>query len=188
MIQEPPYFGTQTGLVLKALIIDKQKNWRGIQDKTNLEAIEILSSLKELLCNGHLTLTREDCYSIDQELANAYLEYFNVKRNIKPSESDEFKRERDFTLGFMIGISLNVDTMIRTLDLQELDDTAKHLQEPLHDFVSSQNSDVYHRSDCYWVGQIKNANKRFLSEEETRRLRPCKKCRPDIKPNDNRPN
>ncbi len=54
--------------------------------------------------------------------------------------------------------------------------------EPPGRFVANRNSDLYHLTDCKWVGKIKSANLiRFATaaEAESKRFQPCRNCSPE---------
>lgn len=54
--------------------------------------------------------------------------------------------------------------------------------EPAGRFVANRNSELYHLTDCKWVGKIKPANLiRFANagEAESKRFQPCRDCSPE---------
>jgi flagellar biosynthesis protein FlhF len=54
-------------------------------------------------------------------------------------------------------------------------------REPAGRFMANRNSDLYHLTDCKWVGKIKTANLiRFATAEEaeSQRFQPCRNCCP----------
>ena len=180
MQKNPYYWGTKTGILIKSIVIDKKKSWRSIQEKTNLNTIDIIRSIKKLIEDHHIRFTREECYRIDPYILQQYTEYFSPKK-VKTSNSvnvvTKDEEISEFSLGFMLGISAKEEFKRQ----QKIIDAEKQETNPkifVNQYLASRKGTVYHKPTCYWIGQIRKENLITLTGDEILNYRPCKKCKP----------
>lgn len=94
MTEEPRYWGSWKGRVVKAITIDRAQTWLDIKEVTGLSKTALNRVLKELYDIDAIYQNPKGTYWVETDLYAQYAEYFKSKIEPKTEKKPKFE-ERD---------------------------------------------------------------------------------------------
>jgi phosphatidylserine/phosphatidylglycerophosphate/cardiolipin synthase-like enzyme len=82
-IKEPRYYGSWKGRVIKAIVIDGIRDWKGLQESTELSPKSLNRAIAELRQIGILTQDEDKKYRVSREVWKEYKSFFGSQESIE---------------------------------------------------------------------------------------------------------
>lgn len=82
-IEEPRYYGSWKGRVIKTIVTDGIRDWRGLQESTELSPKSLNRAIAELRQIGILTREENGRYRVSREIWKEYKSFYDSQKSIE---------------------------------------------------------------------------------------------------------